>query len=232
MSDTPAWLTEDTTKVAVTLAKHPVMQSAAKTVASDPGVQKAAVGAATAHMRNSYDPTPSWAQPAETPTKSAGFGDVESGSNAVKESSPEMEIDEDTLRRMKNWHLCLRLSYMSAAIIMSAAAVLSLQVQPDLGLAFFAVYVFVFAILIFCFEVNLSICSRPIAVNFGFLYTLPGRLIFLLFVAFMVYSLSMPLAYAAFAILLAVGLLHIVVIFKFPRFTEYLRKLHYYNSGK
>jgi len=237
MSDVPSWLTEDDTKkVAVTLAKNPAVQTAAFAAAKDPGVQAAAWGAARNSLSSSPDPNaPSWATSNNDASSGRGAapagGDVENGNKQIQ-SSPEMEIDEQTLRRMKNWHLMLRLSYMAAAILMAAAAVISLEIQSDVGLAFFAVYVFAFSILIFCFEVNLSICSRPLAVNFGFLYTLPGRLLFLLFVAFMIFSLQIPLAYAAFALLLAVGLLHVVVIFRFPRFEEYLRKLHYYSSAK
>lgn len=231
MSDAPSWLTDDdTAKVATTLAKNPAVQNAALTAAKNPQVQAAAFSAARQSLSSNDPHAPSWASNSETPTKNnSSDGDLESGK---KPQTQEMEIDEQTLRRMKNWHLLLRISYMAAAIIMSAAAVISLEIQSDLGLAFFAVYVFVFAILIFCFEVNLSICARPLAINFGFLYTLPGRLLFLLFVAFMLYSLQIPLAYASFAILLAVGILHIVIIFKFPRFEEYLRKLHYYSGSK
>jgi len=229
-NDVPSWLTEDDTKkVAVTLAKNPAVQSAAFAAAKDPTVQAAAFSAARQSLSGGNDPNaPSWASSDPIPPRVAG-GDVESGNKSIQ-NEPEVQIDEVTLRRMKNWHLLLRLSYMSAAILMAAASVLSLEVQPDVGLAFFAVYVFVFSILIFCFEVNLSICARPLSINFGFMYTLPGRVIFLLFVAFMIYSLQLPVAYAAFALLLAVGLLHLIILCKFPRFEEYLRKLHYYSG--
>ena len=237
MSDVPAWLSEDTTKtVATSLAKNPQVQAAAYTAAKDPAVQAAAFSAARQSLSASpSDPNaPSWAtsDPVPPPSRGPAAGsDVEKGMRQIQ-SQPETEIDPDTLRRMKNWHLLLRLSYMSAAIIMAAAAVISLEIQSDVALAFFAIYVFVFAILIFCFEVNLSLCARPLAINFGFMYTLPGRAIFLLFVAFMIYSLQIPLAYAAFAILLAVGVLHMIILFKFPLFETYLRRLHYDSGGR
>lgn len=237
MSDVPSWLTEDDTtkKAAVTLAKNPAVQNAAFAAAKDPNVQAAAFSAARQSLSKSDPNAPSWANNDPPPLKggSGAGGDMESGNSSRQiQSQPETEIDPDTLRRMKNWHLLLRLSYMSAAILMAAASVISLEIQPDVGLAFFAVYVFVFSILIFCFEVNLSICARPLAINFGFLYTPIGRCIFLLFVSFMVFSLQLPLAYAAFAVLLAVGLLHLVILCKFPRFEDYLRRLHYFSAGR
>jgi len=237
MSDVPSWLTEESSdkavKVGTVLAKNPAVQAAAFAAAKDPAVQAAALNAARQSAASSAasDPhAPSWATNDPVPPPQKG-GDVEKGMRQIQ-AQTEITMDPDTLRRMKNWHILLRLSYMCAAIIMAAAAVLSLEVQPDIGLAFFGVYVFVFSILIFCFEVNLSICARPLAVNFGFMYTLPGRAIFLLFVSFMIFSLQLPIAYAAFAILLTVGLLHIVILCKFPGFEGYLRRLHYDSGGR
>lgn len=73
--------------------------------------------------------------------------------------------------------------------------------------------------------------SRLIAVNFGFLYTLSGRATFLLFVGFMVYSLSV-MGKVAMGFLYAVGLFHIYLMYRFPRFEEYLRKKHYFEGRK
>lgn len=66
------------------------------------------------------------------------------------------------------------------------------------------------------------------------MYTLSGRGTFLLFVGFMVYSLSLMGKFAMGA-LYAVGLLHLYIMYRFPRFEEYLRKKHYFEgraSGK
>jgi hypothetical protein len=71
--------------------------------------------------------------------------------------------------------------------------------------------------------------SRGIAENFGFMYTLSGRSIFLLFVGFMSYSLS-TLGIVAMCVLYAVGLFHGYVMYRFPRFEEYLRKKHYFEG--
>ncbi len=73
--------------------------------------------------------------------------------------------------------------------------------------------------------------SRLLAINFGFLYNLGGRWIFLLFVGFMSFSLS-TIGIAAMCFLYVVGLFHAYIMWKFPRFEEYLRKKHYYEGRK
>lgn len=55
-----------------------------------------------------------------------------------------------------------------------------------------------------------------IAINFGFLYTTPGRLVFILFVGFMAFSYSL-FGQIAMGILYAVFLFHLFVKCKFPR---------------
>ena len=71
--------------------------------------------------------------------------------------------------------------------------------------------------------------ASAIAVNFGFMYTLTGRIVFLLFVGFMSFSLG-TLGIVAMAALYAVGIFHAYLMYKFPRFEEYLRKKHYYEG--
>jgi hypothetical protein len=63
------------------------------------------------------------------------------------------------------------------------------------------------------------------------MYTLTGRVTFILFVGFMVYSLSV-LGKVSMGFLYAVGILHIYIMYKFPRFEEYLRKKHYFEGRK
>ena len=71
--------------------------------------------------------------------------------------------------------------------------------------------------------------SRLLAINFGFLYTLSGRWTFLLFVGFMSFSLG-NIGIAAMCALYVVGLFHVYIMWKFPRFEEYLRKKHYFEG--
>lgn len=73
--------------------------------------------------------------------------------------------------------------------------------------------------------------ARFIAVNFGFMYTLGGRAIFLLLVGFMSFSLGI-VGQIAMAWLYFVGCIHIYIMCKFPEFESYLRKKHYYEGKR
>lgn len=71
--------------------------------------------------------------------------------------------------------------------------------------------------------------SRFIATNFGFMYTLTGRVIFLLFVGFMSFSLSI-FGIAAMAFMYLVGLIHAAVMCRFPQYSEYVRQKDFFGS--
>jgi Na+-translocating ferredoxin:NAD+ oxidoreductase RnfD subunit len=63
------------------------------------------------------------------------------------------------------------------------------------------------------------------------MYTLWGRIIFIILLGFMAFLLSV-LGKIAMGALYGVMLFHIYVMFKFPRFEEYLRKKHYFEGRK
>lgn len=70
-----------------------------------------------------------------------------------------------------------------------------------------------------------------IAVNFGFMYTLSGRCLFIVLVGFMSFFISL-FGKISMGVLFAAMCLHIFILFKFPRFEEYLRKKHYFEGRK
>lgn len=238
MSEVPSWLNEENINAGVKVAQNPA-------------AQKAAVAAA----KHVPPPPPPKASSSYVPPNATN--DLESApvptSAPANDPSSEFVIEEATLKAMQNWHLALRLSYMAASSFMAIAAGLSLQSQKNLGLIFFALYVLFFSTMIWCFEFNLQVSSQclyteyddycnemsgfpqqqmvasAIAVNFGFMYSLTGRWLFLLFVGFMSFSLS-TLGIVAMCFLYAVGLFHGYLMYRFPRFEEYLRKKHYYEG--
>eukprot|EP01039_Chlorochromonas_danica_P016020 gene16020-18895_t len=175
MSEVPSWLNEENINAGVKVAQNPA-------------AQKAAVAAA----KHVPPPPPPKASSSYVPPNATN--DLESApvptSAPANDPSSEFVIEEATLKAMQNWHLALRLSYMAASSFMAIAAGLSLQSQKNLGLIFFALYVLFFSTMIWCFEFNLQMVASAIAVNFGFMYSLTGRWLFLLFVGFMSFSLS------------------------------------------
>lgn len=97
--------------------------------------------------------------------------DVETGSGVPRQESTidtEFVIEEEVLKQMQMWHLGLRVAYMIAAILLATAAVLSLQNQTDLSLAFFALYILFFSILICCFEFALEVRFDTIVATHGY----------------------------------------------------------------
>ena len=88
------------------------------------------------------------------------------------------------------WAKKLRNGYLLASAIMSFAAFFSLGTN-DLALLFIALYVWFFAVLIFCFELALSVVSKQIAENFGFMYNPLARTIFLVFVMMLCFELGL-----------------------------------------
>jgi hypothetical protein len=161
MSDAPSWLSEENIATATKVANNP----AAKAAAKNPAVQSAAKAAAKDYATNN---SASWAaedtdiekgkkSPKNVPPPPPSSGSFSSPSSQPPMSTELEGIDPAVLKQMQNWHLVLRCAYMSCAILLATVAALSLQNQKDVGLAFFAFYVFFFAIMICCFEVGLIV---------------------------------------------------------------------------
>lgn len=127
-------------------------------------VQKSAINAATSHAQNIVNApddgfTPAWATAsAYTPPN-----DLENGAaapataTAASSAPPPLDLSPELIKRMQFYHTILRILYMVAAIIMGAAAGLSLVAQTNVSAAFFAIYVLFFCLLMCCFEVGLNV---------------------------------------------------------------------------
>lgn len=166
MSDVPSWLNEENINTAAKVASNPAVQKAAK----DPTVQAAAVRAVAPpppppppKTVNNPAFDPELGKPLNPPPSSSGG------------ASSEFVIEEETLKQMQNWHLALRAAYIASTVLMCVASALSLQNQSDIGIAFFACYVFFFAVLICCFEFALNVSDFEF---FSFHRTLISNLIF------------------------------------------------------
>mmetsp|Transcript_14317 Transcript_14317/g.21438 ORF Transcript_14317/g.21438 Transcript_14317/m.21438 type:complete len:214 (+) Transcript_14317:57-698(+) len=205
MSDTPSWLTDENIAAA---AKNPTVQKAAK----------AAAVTAVEEEKKKYNP----------PSSPHDGGDEESQDPWRKESTSEPEpvdVTPEELKQMQMWALILRVLYMCISICMAAAAFLVLE-KAHISTVFIALYVFFFAILICCFELALTSVARWMAENFGFMYSLSGRLIFIVFVAVLCFDL-MLFGKIVMALLLAATCVDIYVYVSFPKYEAWLRHKHY-----
>lgn len=168
---------------------------------------------------------PSWL----TSSKVINTPEIPREDDVVSSSGSEVSIAVGIveLKEIEQWAKRLRVAYMTISAIMACAAFLSLG-SNDLGVMFMALYVWFFALLIFCSELALKGVAKLIAQNFGFMYNPLGRLIFFLFVAVMCYELGL-LGKIVMAMLTVASFVHLYVIIIHPAFEEYVRKKHYYN---
>lgn len=110
--------------------------------------------------------TPAWATastytPPTDVEKGGGQKPVDPSPSASAASGPvELDIDPETLKSIKFYHIILRILYMISSILMATAAGYSLVLQTDVSAAFFAVYVIFFCLLLCCFEVGLNVSTR------------------------------------------------------------------------
>jgi hypothetical protein len=186
-------------------------ENTAKTVASNPTAQKMASAEAGRQVEQ-VTGVPGGA----APTNSQGH---------IVEG-----MDDDQYAAMKKWHLYLRMGSMLNALLMSIAAVLVItDTDPGPSVGIIAAYVFFFSIIIFCFELGLKTCANWLANNFGFMYSVVGRSIFMMFVSAMCYRLALFGKIVMGCVLGVSFLLNGYIICKFPKFPEYQRKLHFYT---
>ena len=196
MSETPSWLTEETVSAA---SQNKTVQKAAA----------AAANAAIEEEKKKYFPNDEEAQPAAV----------------VDEAVPPLDIDPDELKQMQKWSLILRVGYMGISIFMAAAAVLILE-KANISTLFIALYVFFFAVMICCFELALKGVAKWMAENFGFMYTLTGRILFIIFVAVLCFDLGL-FGKIVMGLLLALVCVNFYVFIVFPKYEPWLRQEHY-----
>jgi hypothetical protein len=211
MAETPSWLADEAVVTAVV---------------NNPTAQKAATAAAKVVVEEEAK------KHGFSPTKDVESGNGGEGNNdgGIDPGSAEaLGISPEELKKIQMWGLILRVSYMCASILMAAAAALAIQ-NGGLSIVFIALYVFFFAIIICCFEVALNVVALWIAQNFGFMYTLLGRILFIVFVASLCYNLKL-FGKIVMGILLALVVLNIGIIIVFPKYETWLRAKHF-TSGK
>lgn len=186
------------------ITKNPIAQAAVKSVVKD-SLTKYSLGA-TAEDHDDNE------------------NDIESPSDKPIE---ELQISEEELKNIKKFSYMLRIGFMICASLMLVTGFLSLS-SSSLGDIFIALYVIFFAILICCFELAFSGISRWIAQNFGFMYTKIGRMLFILFLAFLCFGLGL------FGIivmcLLVLGIIgNFYVMYRCPHYEEWIRVQHFRN---
>lgn len=94
-------------------------------------------------------------------------------------------MSEVEIKQCRMAYLIMRVMYIISATLTATAAILALVTVALTSptIVFISFYIFVFSILICCFEFGTGFIAKLISVNFGFMYTVGGRIFFDLFVA-------------------------------------------------
>lgn len=139
-----------------------------------------------------------------------------------------LDIDPAEVKKIQQMNIAIKIVNTATSGLMAAAAVLTLFINTtsDVGTGFMAAYVLFFSVLFFCFECAFPGCSTIVAQNFGFMYALSGRTIFLMFCAGMCARLG-TIGYAAIALIGFSWLFYMVVVCKHPQYEQYYRRKHY-----
>jgi hypothetical protein len=139
-------------------------------------------------------------------------------------------IDEEELDKILYWSKILRVTFIVDSTLLVACAWYNiLTLAHSLASNFLAVYLFFLSMLLCCYEIAIRQVALLIVTNFGFMYSLIGRAIFIVFVAVIAFQLSV-FGIVCFSLLLASGILEAFVRLRYPKYGEYLRKQHYYGS--
>ena len=194
---------------------------------------------------------PSWAQPkAAAAVNDVVSPDVETPRTASGPSEPvKQTFTAEERSALSRTHWILRGLYMSTAVLLAACAAIAIQQSnssssstssnltsssisgssSSIGTIFIALYVFMFAVMMCCFEVGLSMITKCMSENMGFLYTVSGRTVFMCLIAGMCAKLYL-FGYIMIAIIAVVLLIHYYLIFQNPKIIQYIFQLHYYSD--
>jgi hypothetical protein len=151
---------------------------------------------------------------------------------AVKDGSV-LDVSEEELIKIRKMARILKFAMMgicTCLFIVSWYNFLSTS-SSVLTTTFLAMYLFIFALLLCCFELALRQAALVIVQNFGFMYSFKGRSIFLAFVAILSYQIS-TFGKVMFGVIIGYVLFSLYVYHKHPKFGKYLKTLHYFNRTK
>lgn len=140
------------------------------------------------------------------------------------------DISEEEFERIVYWSKILRGTFITVSSLMVACSWYNMATAYNsVENNFLALYLFMMSMLLCCYEIALRQVALLIVQNFGFMYSLIGRAVFIIFVAVIAFQLS-TFGIVCFAFLIASGGLEVYVRFMHPKYGVYLQKKHYYHN--
>lgn len=229
-SENPAWLQEE----------------------DNPFQDDAVTAAQTAPPSTTVPPSdsgapPNWAQTSQDP----GFNSIPEpmANAAVKAAAPHVQdaaqaaardaANEEAVRVKKKCNemprlwLAMRVANFLITLLLGFAA-WEKAIDNDntsFSIVIIAFYIVCFAMILCCFEAFSAIkcIAGPLARFFGFMYTIPGRLFFLVMTGFLCISLETTTGYAIAGVVFALSLYNVFVMNYYPDWTKQLYQEHNEN---
>ena len=130
---------------------------------------------------------PAWARtpaPAPAPSLNERVGAAVVGA-AIGAAKPPMDM---SFLNLPKPILAMRFMNVLSAFMLSFCAITKLMTTDRLAPGIVAIYIFIFAVAIFLFELHIPQLGRGLAENLGFLYSAMGRFWFLILVAILAAS--------------------------------------------
>ena len=138
-----------------------------------------------------------------------------------------LNMSPEDYKQMRKQLTILWLFYTVCGVLMAIAAVLSIIAAHNLLLA---IYSFFFALLVCGLTCSFRPIRRYLVVNFGFLYSSIGRLLFAMVASFALYSLGI-VGIVAMACLLGTSFWHLIVDCRYPTLEAWLKQRHFYQES-
>lgn len=176
----------------------------------------------SSHMSSSA-PTPAWLQDTNTnmntpsgyvpPVATPINGSEEINGNTPKPVNPEIP-------RMI---LLTRLVNLGISTLIIVISFLSILTTQTITTGVLACYLMVFSCLLCCFETHLTQVSKFIALNFGFMYNSFSRVLFMMFMGTILFSLSL---FGKIMGLVVIGnaIFNLLILWRHPGFDEAKRQ--------
>jgi hypothetical protein len=137
----------------------------------------------------------------------------------------------EVLLKMKSWNRWLRGIMVSITTLCIMCSFYSVGLNSDPTRAFFALYALFFATIICCYQFAVRQIAVMLVVNFGFLYTRFGNVLFMILFAFLLFQMS-TWGKIMFALVLGHMCLVTYVYFAYPLYGDYVRIMHFYSKVK
>jgi hypothetical protein len=157
------------------------------------------------------DPKPPGAPLAD---QAGGYPDVPGG-------PPPMDI---SLMQLPRPVLAMRLSNVVAAFFLALVATIKLmEMTAGISTGVICIYLFLFGLLLFTFELHCSCTAKMIASNLGFMYRATGRMCFMVLVGMLCFSGLHALGVFTGVFLIVAAFYNGFILFKYPMYEKSCR---------